>query len=123
MKNKLKYLGVAVMPKTLTGRRMKKPIMAVVTTCILVFFMSCGTTAATNGDAAGLPLFFDTIEQAADRLATGLGDGTRVAVVAFESSVPRKLNPWIQMPQPDPCVRRGEPPSHRGFLGVPLRHP
>jgi len=39
------------------------------------------------------------------------------------TSVPRKLNPWIQMPQSDPCVCRGEPPSHRGFLGVPLRHP
>jgi len=39
------------------------------------------------------------------------------------TSAPRKLNPWIQMPQPDPCVRRGELPSHRGFLGVPLRHP
>jgi len=85
MKNKLKSLGVAVMPKTLTGRCIKKPIVVVITTCILVFFMSCGTTAATNGNADGLPLFFDTIEQAADRLSTELGDGTRVAVVAFES--------------------------------------
>jgi len=42
---------------------------------------------------------------------------------AESTSVPRKLNPWIQMPQPDPRVRRGEPPSHRGFLGVPLRNP
>ena len=61
-----------------------KPV-TIITVITLIFMASCANTPnAENISAAGLSLH-EAIEQAAERITADLPEGSRVAVIAFES--------------------------------------